>query len=137
MLTAVFHRIPLPLASVNNLRDLVYVGNLVDALITCATHPAAANITYLVSDGESVSTPGLLGQLALAMKVSSHLFPFPPTLIRLAGKLLGKSAQVDRLLGSLQVDSGRIRRELNWVPPYTLEHGLRATALSYQTRKAI
>jgi nucleoside-diphosphate-sugar epimerase len=71
------------------------------------------------------------------MKVSSRLFPFPPTLIRLAGKLLGKSAQVERLLGSLQVDSGRIRRELNWVPPYTLQQGLRATALSYQTRKAI
>ncbi|MDZ4202892.1 MAG: NAD-dependent epimerase/dehydratase family protein [Gallionella sp.] len=118
--------LPLPLASVKNQRDLIYVGNLADALISCASHPAAAGQTYLVCDGEPVSTPELLRQLAGAMGVPSRVFPFPPALLKLAGTLTGQSAPVERLLGSLQIDSGKIRRELGWHPPYTLQQGLRA-----------
>ena len=127
MMRVVARGIPLPLASVNNRRDLLYVGNLVDALITCATHPAASGQTYLVSDGEPVSTPELLRRLAEALGGTPRVFPFPVALLKLAGKLVGKSAQVERLLGSLQVDSGKIRRELNWKPPYTLQQGLQKT----------
>jgi len=131
LLQAVARGIPLPLASVRNQRDLIYVGNLVDALITCATHPAVAGQTYLVSDGELISTPDLLRRLAKVMGVPSRVFPFPTALLKLAGKLSGKSAQVERLLGSLRVDSGKIRRELGWQPPYTLEQGLHATAVAF------
>lgn len=122
--------IPLPLASVRNLRSLVYVGNLVDALILCATHPAAAGQTYLVSDGEDVSTPELLRGLGEAMERPARLFPCPPNLLKLAGRLSGKADQIERLLGSLQVDSGKIRRELGWRPPYTLGEGLQNTGAS-------
>jgi len=128
MLRVLDKGIPLPLASVHNRRSLIYVGNLVDALILCATHPAAAGQTYLVSDGEDISSPDLLRQLGAAMGHPARLLPCPQTLLKLAGRLTGKSEQVERLLGSLQVDSGKIRRELNWTPPYTLEQGLRATA---------
>ncbi len=124
--------VPLPLASIRNLRSLVYVGNLVDALIVCATHPGAVGKTYLVSDGEDISTSGLLRQLGDAMGCPSRLFFFPAGLLKLAGMLSGKSAQVERLLGSLQVDSGKIRRELNWIPPYSLQQGLQATAEWYR-----
>ena len=124
--------IPLPLASVHNLRSLVYVENMVDVLILCATHPAAAGQTYLVSDGEDVSTPGLLRQLGDAMGHPARLFPCPPALLKLAGRLTGKADQIERLQGSLRVDSGKIRRELGWAPPYTLEQGLRATADWYR-----
>jgi nucleoside-diphosphate-sugar epimerase len=124
MLRVVSRGIPLPLASARNQRDLVYVGNLVDALITCATHPAAAGQTYLVSDGESVSTSELLRYLAEATGVPSRVFPFPPALLKVAGNLAGKSMQVERLLGSLRVNSSKIRSELNWNPPYTLQQGL-------------
>jgi nucleoside-diphosphate-sugar epimerase len=124
MLAAVARGVPLPFASVRNHRSLVYVGNLVDALIACAAHPAAAGQTYLVSDGEDVSTPELLRRLARALGVAPRLFPCPALLLRLAGRVSGRSAQVERLLGSLQVDSGKIRRELNWLPPYTLQQGL-------------
>ena len=120
--------IPLPLARVHNARSLIYIGNMVDALILCATHPAAAGQTYLVSDGEDVSTSELLRILAVSMGHPARLFPFPVALLRLAGRLTGRSGQLDRLLGSLRVDSGKIRRELNWIPPYTLQQGLRATA---------
>lgn len=132
MLRVVSRGIPLPLASVRNQRDLVYVGNLVDALITCATHPAAAGQTYLVSDGESVSTPELLRYLAKATGVPSRVFPFPPALLKISGNMAGKSMQVERLLGSLRVNSSKIRRELNWNPPYTLEQGLQETVKATQ-----
>lgn len=133
MLKVLAKRIPLPLASVRNLRSLVYVGNLVDALIVCATHPAAAGKTYLVSDGEDVSTPELLRRLGAAMVHPARLFPFPNSLLKLGGRLTGKSYQVERLMGSLQVDSGKIRRELNWKPPFTLQQGLQETSAWYRT----
>lgn len=132
MLKVLAKKIPLPLASVHNRRSLVYVENLVDALITCATHPAAAGETYLVSDGEDISTPDLLQRLGGAMGRPARLFPCPLLLLKLAGRLTGKSNQIERLLGSLQVDSGKIRRELNWIPPYSLQQGLQATAEWYR-----
>ena len=132
MLGVLAKGIPLPLASVENLRSLVYVGNLADALIVCATHPAAAGRTYLVSDGEDISTPELLRRLGAAMGHPARLIPCPPGLLKLGGHLTGKTDQVERLLGSLRVDSGKIRRELNWTPPYTLQQGLQATAGWYQ-----
>ncbi len=134
MLDVIAQRIPLPFASIHNRRSLVYVGNLVDALITCATHPAAVGQTYLVCDGEDVSTPDLLRQLAVSMGIPSRLFPCPPALLQLAGKLAGKSQQLERLLGSLQVDGDKIRRDLNWAPPYSLLQGLQATAEWYRTK---
>jgi nucleoside-diphosphate-sugar epimerase len=132
MLAVIAKRFPLPLASVYNRRSLIYVENLVDALIVCATHPVAAGQTYLVCDGEDISTPDLLRQLGDAMGCPAHILPFPPSRLRMLGKLSGKSEQVERLLGSLQVDSGKIRRDLNWFPPYTLQQGLQATAESYR-----
>lgn len=124
--------IPLPLASVCNLRSLIYLGNLVDALLLCATHPAAAGKTFLVSDGEDISTPELLRQLGAGMGCPARLLPCAPMLLNLGGRLTGKSAQVERLLSSLQIDSARIRRELGWQPPYTLQQGLQETAEWYR-----
>lgn len=120
--------IPLPLASITNKRSLIYVGNLVDALAVCAEHPAVAGKTYLVSDGEDVSTPELIRRTARALGASARLFPFPPSIMHLAGKLTGKTGAVNRLTGSLTVDSSKIRRELGWKPPFTLEEGLLETA---------
>ncbi len=124
MMKALEFGIPLPFASVENRRSLIHVGNLADALILCANHPVASNRTYLVSDGEDISTPELLRQLGVAMNHPARLFSCPEFLLKLIGSLAGKSAQVSRLLGSLQIDSGRIRNELGWVPPYTLRQGL-------------
>lgn len=132
MLKMLAKRLPLPLASAHNQRSLVYVENLVDGLIACATLPAAAGKTYLISDGEDVSTPELLQRLGAAMGCPAHLFPCPHALLKFAGRLAGKSAAVERLFGSLQVDSSKIRRELDWVPPYTLQQGLQATAEWYR-----
>lgn len=132
LLSAVAKGMPLPFASVDNCRSLIYVDNLVDALITCAIHPAAGGKTYLVGDGEDVSTPELMRLLAVILGRPVRLFPCSVSLLRLAGRLSGKSEQIERLLGSLKVDSGKIRRELNWTPPYSLQQGLQATAERYR-----
>lgn len=130
MLKVLAKGIPLPLASVHNLRSFVYVGNLVDALILCASHPAAVGKTYLVSDGEDVSTSDLLSRLGVALGRPARLFPFPASLLTLAARMTGRGDQIERLLGSLRLDSSKIRRELGWQPPYSLSEGLRLTAES-------
>ncbi|TWJ26358.1 nucleoside-diphosphate-sugar epimerase [Geobacter argillaceus] len=125
---------PLPLASITNKRSLIYVGNLVDALATCAIHPSAAGKTYLISDGEDISTPDLIRRTASALGVPARLIPFPVSLMLLAGKLTDKSGAVNRLTGSLTVDSSKIRRELGWMPPFTMEEGLVETAAWFRNK---
>ena len=136
LLAAMEKGIPLPLAGADNARSLVYVGNLVDALIVCATHPAAAGQTYIVSDGEAVSTADLIDKIAGALGRRNRSFYFPPDLLRAVATLLGRSDQVERLFGSLLVSDQKIRSELGWVPPYSLEQGLRATADWYIAQHA-
>lgn len=128
MMQIVHRRIPLPLASIQNHRSLVYVGNLADALAVCATHPKAAGQTYLLSDEEDVSIPELIRSVAAAMRVPVHLFPMPVAAMQLLGVLTGKKAAVQRLTGSLVVDSSKIARELCWRPPFTMEEGFKETA---------
>jgi len=132
LISAVARGIPLPFGLVHNQRSLLFVGNLVDALVACATHPRAANKTYLLSDGDDVSTSRLVKELAYALNCPARLLPVPPQLIRLAGELSGKQQAVKRLLGSLIVDSRPIRRELGWQAPFSLQAGLQATALWYR-----
>jgi nucleoside-diphosphate-sugar epimerase len=136
LMSVVNRGVPLPFASIRNKRSLIYVGNLADALACCAIHPAAAGQTYLVSDGEDVSTPELIRLMAAALGRTARLFPFPMGLMRIAGVGVGKSSAVERLVGSLQVDSSKIRRELGWKPPFTMEHGLAETAAWFMTFRA-
>jgi nucleoside-diphosphate-sugar epimerase len=123
--------IPLPLASVNNRRSLIYLGNLVDAIVTCINHPRAVGKTYLVSDGQDVSTPELIRYISSALRRPVRLFPFPPILLKMAGILTAKSVVIDKLLQSLTIDCSKILRELNWQAPFSMEHGLRETAEWY------
>jgi nucleoside-diphosphate-sugar epimerase len=128
LLDMVNKNIPLPLSMVNNKRSMIYIGNLVDAIIRCIEHPDAVNKTYLVSDGQDVSTPDLIRMIAKAMGKKARLFPCPAPLLKMIGNVAGKSSEVERLTGSLQIDSSKIRRELNWAPPFTMEQGIRKTA---------
>lgn len=120
--------VPLPLATVQNRRSLVSRGNLIDALLCCVRDKRAAGQTYLVSDGEDLSTPELIRRLSKAMGVKARLWPFPVLLLRWVGQLAGQRGAIDRLLGSLQVDSSKIRRELDWHPPFSIDRGLIETA---------
>ena len=124
--------IPLPLSSIKNQRSFIYLGNLIDAIVTCINHPEAAGHTFLLGDKENISTPGLIRKIAQALKKPARLFAIPPYSIRLAGTFIGKSAAIDRLFGSLTIDSTKIRKELGWKPPYTMEYGLKETAKWYK-----
>lgn len=122
---------PLPLGRATaNRRSLVGIDNLTDFITLSLAHPAAANRTFLVSDGEDVSTRGLIERLAAGLGVRARLLPFPLAALRLGSRLLGKDAAADRLLGNLQVDISESRRLLGWSPPVSLEEGIRRATAS-------
>ncbi|MCL7945105.1 SDR family oxidoreductase [Marinobacter sp. ATCH36] len=116
---------PLPLGAIHNKRSLISLDNLVDLIITCIDHPAAANQVFLAADGEDLSTSDLLCRVAAAMGKPSRLIPFPAGLLQFGALLLGKRATAQRLLGSLQVDISKARNLLGWQPPLSVEEGLK------------
>ncbi|MDP3192353.1 MAG: SDR family oxidoreductase [Rhodoferax sp.] len=116
---------PLPLGAVHNQRSLVALDNLVDFIITCISHPQAANQTFLVSDGQDLSTTELIRGMARAAGVPARLLPLPMWALQAGAKLLGKGDAVQRLCGNLQVDISKARSLLGWVPVVSVEEGLR------------
>jgi len=132
LLQLVGRGLPLPLASVQNARSMIYIGNLVDALIVSALHPGSAGQTYLVSDGDDMSTPQLIRGIAHLMGKSAKLWAFPPALLKLVARSVGKSSEVDSVIGSLVIDSSKICEELNWSAPFTSHEGLAETVKWFQ-----
>lgn len=124
--------IPLPLGAVRNQRSLVCLDNLIDLIVTCSTHPSAANQTFLASDGDDMSTTNLLKRMGNALGKPARLFRVPPMLLVIGGTLLGRKNVVQRLCGSLQVDIEKNKHVLGWTPPFTVESALRQAAVSYQ-----
>lgn len=123
------HRgIPLPLGAINNQRSLVALDNLVDLIVTCLHHPKAPNQTFLVSDGEDLSTTALLRRTAAALGRPARLIPVPTPVLQAAARLLGKTDFGERLCGSLQVDISKTRELLGWVPPVSVDEALKQTA---------
>ncbi|MDH1630663.1 UDP-glucose 4-epimerase family protein [Pseudomonas mosselii] len=120
--------VPLPFGAIHNARSLVALDNLVDLLVTCIDHPAAANQTFLVSDGQDLSTTQLLAGLGVALGKPARLLPVPAAWLRGAAILVGKGALAQRLCGSLQVDIGKTRELLGWAPPVSVEQAFKATA---------
>lgn len=120
--------VPLPFGAIHNQRSLVALDNLVDLIVTCIDHPAAANQTFLVSDGENLSTSELLRRMASALGKPARLLPVPSWLLEAGAKMLGKQALAQRLCGSLQVDISKTRELLNWAPPVSVDEALRKTA---------
>ena len=124
--------IPLPLGGITtNKRSLVYVDNLVDLIRICIEHPKAKNETFLVSDGEDVSTTLLLRRMSKALGCPSRLINFSPRAIKFIAKIIGKSKAADRLCESLQVDIKKTKDLLGWLPPVSICEGLRLTAAHF------
>lgn len=120
--------IPLPLGAIYNRRSLVALDNLVDLILICIDHPDAANQTFLVSDGDDLSTTELLRRMAMALGRPARLLPVPSWMLERGAAMLGKKALSQRLCGSLQVDIGKTREVLGWTPPVSVDLALEATA---------
>jgi len=125
MIKLVEKGLPLPLGAIHNKRSLVGIDNLVDLIIRCIDHPAAANQVFLAGDGEDLSTTELLRGVGEAMGKPARLIPVPAGIVQFGATVLGKKAMAQRLLGSLQVDISKTCELLDWKPPYTVEEGLK------------
>lgn len=133
LMRAIANGVPLPLGAISARRSLVFVDNLADALVHCTTDPRAVGQTFHVTDGRDLSVAELAQALATQLHAPARLVPVPVGLLRLAGRLTGRSAQIDRLIGELRLDSSHICECLGWYPPYTVEHGLLETAAWYRS----
>ncbi|WP_233787607.1 UDP-glucose 4-epimerase family protein [Pseudomonas yangonensis] len=125
---------PLPLKAITNKRSLLFVGNLADALILCATHAEAAGETYLLDDGNALSSSELVAAIARSLGVPNRDFAVPLWLLNAAARVLRRQAMVERLTGSLVLSNQKITTQLGWRPPYTVDDGLRLTAQWYTQR---
>ena len=117
--------IPLPLSMIQNQRSMIGVDNLVDLIIQCIDHPVAAGKTFLVSDGEDLSTIDLINHIGISMGRKARLFPVPIFLLKFLGSILGKQKEINRLVGSLKIDSSYTQEILNWTPPVSVAEGIR------------
>lgn len=127
--------LPLPFGAVHNRRSLIALSNLVGFVSTAVSHPQAANRTFLVSDGEDVSTTELLRRVGHALGKPVRLFPVPVSLLRGAARFLGKEDLATQLCGSLQLDIAPAREILGWVPPVRLDDALNEAARHFVVRK--
>lgn len=132
MMDALWRGVPLPLGLIDARRSLVYTENLADALMHCATDARAANACFHVADANDLSVAQLLRGLGRYLSKPARLIPVPPRLLRAAGALTGRAAQMERLTTSLQVDASHIREQLDWRPPFEVDEGLEATARWYR-----
>lgn len=135
-LSEVSRRIPLPLAGLRNRRSFIYVGNLVDAILHLLQAPEARGQTFLVSDGEDLSTTELVQRIGRAGGFTPRMLPFPSGFLRFAGRLMGKGAEMKRLTESLTVDAAALRAT-GWRPPYSIDQGLAETVRWWQDHRGL
>ena len=128
MMRWLYRGAPLPFGAIHNRRSLIALDNLVDFIVTCLGHPAASNATFLVADGEDISTTDLLCRMGAALNVPVRLLPVPQNLLEAGFKLVGKSELSRRLCGSLQLDITKAKTVLGWHSPLTVNDGLRRVA---------
>jgi len=126
---------PLPLGAVRNQRSLVSVWNLCDLLRNLLVNAAAPGRTWLVSDGADLSTADLIRRIASAMNRRAMLFPMPTGALFALGALIGRRSEVERLCGSLVVDTRATRRDLGWTPPVGVDESIARTVAWYQSQR--
>ena len=117
--------VPLPFALIKNQRSMIGIDNLIDLLIKCIENPEAAGKTFLVSDGQDISTPDLINSISLSIGRPSRLIPVPISLLQIVGKLFKRQNEIEKLIGSLQIDSSYVREILNWTPKINIKEGIK------------
>ncbi|MGL5005950.1 MAG: UDP-glucose 4-epimerase family protein [Plesiomonas sp.] len=131
MMTWVKKGIPLPFGCIDNVRSFVFIDNLIDLIVTCCSHPAAANETFLVSDDNDVSLTQLLQTIAMQMQIKSRLLPIPQSWLQSVFAILGMKSLSQRLFGDLALEVTKTKKVLHWQPPVTFEQGIKRTVDDY------
>ncbi len=135
LLQAVEKGFPLPFGCINNRRSMLALDNLIDFIVLVANDPRAANQIFLLSDGQDLSSKELACKIALALGLVPRVFPMSTALLKLLGVMVGRSAAVERLLGSLQIDSSKARDLLGWAPPISVDEGVARTIRHYLEKR--
>jgi nucleoside-diphosphate-sugar epimerase len=131
-LVEILHRgIPLPFGAIHNKRSLIGIDNLIDLIAKCLFHPAAANQTFLASDGEDLSTTDLMRRIGLALDKPVRLLPVPVPLLMVAASIVGKRELAEKICNSLQIDISKVSKLIGWNPPISVDEGLRRVARQF------
>jgi len=127
LMAAIARGWPLPLGTLDNRRSMVSLANLTDFISLCIESPIAAGRTFFVSDGEDLSTASLARRIGAAFGRPTRLLPVPSAVLSMLGRVTGKATEIERLIGTLQVDVADTHGLLRWLPPQTVDEGLRET----------
>jgi len=125
-------RLPFPLVRPDNLRSMVYVGNVVAAVMTVLEgHPAggATPRTYIVKDDADCSTRMIYTSICRELGKAPCFLPLPAVLGRVAGAI---SVDFRKVTSSFRVSSAKIREEIGFVPPVYMEEGIARTVRWYK-----
>lgn len=131
LLKLVHAGLPLPFATINNRRSMIALENLISFIVLCIDHPLAADETFLISDGDDLSTPEIVSNIAIGMGKNARLFPFPESLMSLGAQLIGKRSVYNQLSGSLCIDPSKAKNMLSWVPVIKASAALEAAGRDY------
>lgn len=132
MLQLLHKQIPLPFASFKkNKRSLVSLDNLVDLIRVCIFHPNAANQTFLISDGDDLSTADILRKIRKSLGNKIPIFPIPLWVLSGAATVFGKKEEFNRIHDSLQIDISKLQKLLNWTPVEGVDQPLNRTVRDY------
>jgi len=124
LVQAVASGVPLPLAWVHNRRSVLGLRNFAEAVAAVLRAPSLVG-TYFVADAESVSSPQLVRAIARALGRPPRLVPLPVGLLRLGARLTGRTAAIQRLTASLEVDTTSLQHATTWRPrSFHLERGI-------------
>jgi len=125
LLNLVRSGVPLPFSMIKNQRSMIGLDNLIDLILICTNHSAAAGKTFLVSDGEDLSTPSLIRCMASSIGRTARLFPLPISLLKATAYIFNKQDEINKLVGSLKIDSSFTRETLNWYPKTNVSEGIK------------
>lgn len=128
LITMIKTGIPLPFGSITqNKRTFIGLDNLIDLIKICIKHPNAVNKIFLAGDIEDLSTADLISRLARAGGLKPNLISMPDWLLKKFAYLIGREGDMEKIIGSLQVDNSYACNTLDWYPSVSIEEGFYKT----------
>ncbi len=125
--------IPLPFGAIANHRSFIERDDLA-RIVLAAVRSKNPPESILAAHPETISTPDLVRALAEGLGVRSKIPAWPPEILAIAAKLLGRSAMWQSLAGNFKANPAAARA-MGWEPAQTLAESFRITARYYNTTR--